>query len=154
MSELAYSMGPVRSAAAKWGLGVAAVTAAYDVYGVFGDDTAPASQRDALPFMIAMGLVVVAIVFGLLVPAGLRAIDQRAASASRWALGHAIAAMVSIVVFWSGLPLILGTAAVVLGVAGGRSEPTGKKMSISRGMGVFAAAAALIITIGTNLLHI
>lgn len=153
MSELAYSMGPARGIAAKWGLAVAAATAAYDVYGVFGDGKAPAHQRDGLPFVIAVGLVVVAIVFGLLVPAGLRAIDRRADSSSKWALGHAIAAVVSIVVFWSGLPLILGSAAVVLGLAGHRSELAAKQVSIARGLGVFAVAAALVITVVGNVLH-
>lgn len=153
MSEMAYPMGPVRSIAAKWGVGVAVVTAAYDVYGVFGDSQASTSQHDSLPFVIAMGLIITGLVFGLLVPAGLRAIDQHTSSASRWALGLGIAAFVSLVVFWSGLPLILGSGAAVVAVNGLRSDITTKRMAVARGLGFFAMAAAIVVSVLGNVLH-
>lgn len=153
MSQLAYSMGTIRATSARWGASVAVVVAAFDVWGVYGDSKAPASQRDSLPVIVAAVLVVTAIVFGLLVPAGMRAIEQRTATASRWALGHAIAAVVALVVFWSGLPLILGSAAVLLAVTGLRSQPATKQLTIARGLGIVAIVVAVVVSILGNVLH-
>lgn len=153
MSEFVFPMGPVRSVAARWGAVVALLTAGYDCYGVFGDSKASASQHDSLPFVIAMGLLVAAVVFGLLVPAGLRAIHQGARSASTWALAHGITAVLSLALFWSGLPLILGTGAVLLGTTGRRSGVAPRQMAIARGLGIFAIVASVAISVIGNVLH-
>lgn len=153
MNELAYSTGAARGSAARWGVAVAILVAAANVYGVYGDSKAPASQRDSLPVVIAIGMVVTAVVFGLLVPAGLRAIEQRSSSAPKWALGHAIVAVLSIVLFWSGLPLILGSAAALIGTHGLRLDTTNKQMAIARGLGVFAAVASIAVLVLGNVLH-
>jgi hypothetical protein len=54
--------------------------------------------------------------------------------------------------FWSGLPLLLGGAAALAGKAG--KERTGSTaFSWAYGLGLFAAIAAIAITIVGNTLH-
>jgi hypothetical protein len=150
MSEIALNASP-RMTAAKWGAGVALLTAAYDVYGVYGGTvTTPQNQKDGLPFVIAIALVLTALVFGLLVPAGLRSVDSHSAGAAKWMLGLGIAAFVSLVAFWSGAPIILGAAAIAVAGAGIRHSGGSAKVAI--GLGGFAAGLSIVWTVVSSFL--
>lgn len=76
--------------------------------------------------MVALIAVVTGIVFGFAVPRSLR--GERP---GRPALAYAIvAALVIVPAFWTGLPLVLGVAAMILGNAG-RTARTGAGASIA-----------------------
>ena len=76
--------------------------------------------------MVALIAVVTGVVFGVAVPRSLR--GERP---GRPALAYAIvAALVSVPAFWTGLPLVLGVAAMILGNAG-RTARAGAGASIA-----------------------
>jgi hypothetical protein len=54
-------------------------------------------------------------------------------------------ALVSVVAFWSGLPIVLGAAAVVLGARGRESSPRAGLVAIVVGASAIAIAAALTV---------
>jgi hypothetical protein len=118
----APAAGAVRGLAAKAGVAAALAGAAFAYYGAYGDPHPKASQQAGVPSLVVGVVVVSAIVFGLLVPAGLRAIRDGRASAARWGLAHSIVALLlTPVAFWSGVPLAVGVAGALLG-AGGRRQ--------------------------------
>jgi len=107
---------PPRALLAKAAVAAAAGAAALATIGSYGND----DQWSHVPFLIGIAVVVSAFVFGLLVPRALRAIDNGAPSATRWILGHGVAAVMLLVVFWTGAELIVGTAAILLALTGRR----------------------------------
>jgi hypothetical protein len=64
-----------------------------------------------LPLLVAFAVAGAGVVFGVVVPRGLRAAPDRAA---RRALVVAVAAVVSGIVFWTGLPVVLAAGAATL----------------------------------------
>lgn len=136
----------------RWGLGSLALAAAIAWYGAYGDPRHLASQEQAVPFIIAVATVVAVLVFGLLVPAGLKAV---AAGSSGWTGGGLALGIVAVlavpVSFWSGLPLILGVAA---GLLGGAARRTGRRGTGTATvvLGVLAVVAGLALTILGNTL--
>lgn len=149
MSQSVAQQEIIRSTAAKFGALVAVFAAACVVYGAYGDPTASQSQRSAVPVVLTIALVGTAIVFGLLVPAGLRAIAAHS-TATRWSLGHAIAGLLLVPVFWTGLPLILGAGALVLAANQRREFGPGRATAVALGLGWFLAAGTVIWTIVSN----
>jgi hypothetical protein len=89
------------------------------------------SAREALS-MVAFGLVVVGLLYPLVVVRGLRAAD---ASGRALALGI-LAVLLIVPAFWSGLPMILGAAAALLGYAGRRAETGSGKATAAFVLGV------------------
>ena len=77
-----------------------------------GENGGPAEF--AVTAVIALG--VAALLFGRVVPNA-----RESTSAGRTALVLAALAVLTLVVFWSGLPQVLAPAAIVLGLAGPRS---------------------------------
>ena len=97
-----------------------------------------ANQESGVPFLVAIDVVAAALVFGLLVPRLLRAIVDGSPRAARGAVLCGVAALVSMVAFWSGAPLVLGGAAALLGTKG-------RRQAGGRGMGSRAYTATLIL---------
>jgi hypothetical protein len=139
-----------RARAARVGGVVAVLTSALVVYGAYGDSQASSSQKSSVPFIIIIAVAVAALVYGLLAPLALRAVEARTKSGSRWAVGMAVVSFLSLVVFWSGLPLIAGGAAALVGRAGRETAGGSKAFSVAFGLGLFSAAASIAITIIGN----
>lgn len=123
------------------------------VYGTYGDSQASDSQKSGMPAVLVGVVVVAAIVFGLLAPAGIRAVEAGRSTGTRWALGLGIASVVSLVAFWSGLPLLLGGAAALVARVGREHTGGTKGFSWAWGLGLFAPIAAIVVTILGNTLH-
>lgn len=142
-----------RARAARVGAVATVLTMALIVYGTYGDPEAPDSQKSGMPFIFVMAAVVALIMFGVLVPLALRAVDAGAAGARRWAISLTIVSVLGLVVFWTGLPLIAGSAAALVGRAGTESGQGAKAFSTARILGLFAAGASILVTILGNVLH-
>src|SRR5213078_4687893 len=120
----------------RWGLLALAAAAAITWYGAYGDPRHLASQERAVPFIIGVLVVLAALVFGLLVPAGLRGTGTGSARWTGASLALGIVALVALPVsFWSGLPLMLAVAAGVLAWDSRRARRSG------------VATAALVISV-------
>src|SRR5262249_54790314 len=139
----------------RWGLVVIVASAAIAWYGAYGGTNPQADQEAAVPFIIGVMVVLSVVIFGALVPPGLRGI---AAKPGRWAgigLTLAILGLVAVPVSsWSGLPVALGTAAAVLGAAGRqvatRSGQTRALPSWGFGIGVAAIALSVVMLVIGN----
>jgi hypothetical protein len=118
-------------------IGTCVASAALITFAAYGDPHAENGQEAAVPFLIAISCVTVAIAFALLVP---RMVDS--VSGRRWALGVGLAAIATPIVFWSGAPLALGVAAAV----GGRTA--GSRAAVV--LGVIAVAASVAMTVLGN----
>lgn len=91
--------------------------------------------------MLVLDVVAVAVLFGLVVPRALRA-----ESAGGRALGLGIAGLVlALPLFWSGLPLLLGVSASLLGYAGKRASTGSGKCAAALVLGLLAVVAVLAI---------
>lgn len=91
----------------------------------------------------AVIVVVAAVVFGLVVPRALRK-----ESAGRTALTLAIIGLLLIVpAFWSGLPMVLGAAAALLGNAGRRASSGSGLCTAALGLGALAMVGYLAVYI-------
>lgn len=132
------------------GLAAAALVVFEAIYGAYGDPHAPKSQRDGVPIVAAIGLAVGALVFSLLVPRALRAVDAASPTAQRWAIGFTVAAVVSLAAFWSGAPIVLGAAAALTGWSARRRPMTGKAFDIAYGVGLFTAIGTIVWTVLSN----
>lgn len=145
MTDVIESTGTRGGAVLKSGIAAAVVGVALVIYGAYGDPHTKSSQTSAVPFLSVVVVVAAALVFGLVVPRGLRA--ERA---SRWAL---VPGIVSIVLFplgfWSGVPLVLGGAAALLG-----SQPkdrSGDRVSTAAVvLGGIVVLGSLVVTILGN----
>ncbi|QZY29667.1 hypothetical protein [Nocardioides coralli] len=94
------------------GIGAATCAVALTLTTLFAHDWAEVAT--VAPVIVVAG----AIVYGLVVPRALRR-DSQGGAALVLAV---LAALVVVPAFWSGLPLVLGVAAMVLGNAGRRSR--------------------------------
>ena len=129
---------PNRLQAAALGMVVAAAASGLAAYAAYGDPSAPQHQKDAVPSIIVVAVVVAAAVFGALVPKALSALDGNGDRKHLWALVPAIVALVTTAAFWSGVPLIIGVAAGLLGW-------TGRRDAIARGAATRAYTATLVL---------
>lgn len=122
----------------RWGvpaMAFAAGLAAFSVYENHGGTSAADqhSQESALPIIIGVTVVLGALAFGLVAPR-----LMRSARTSGWALGFAIAAIVTLAVYWSGLPVVFGAAALLMGT-------TGRRLRLADGLTARLALAATIL---------
>lgn len=141
----------VRGLAAKAGVTSAVAGAALAFYSAYGDPHVQASQKAGVPLLVGAVVVVSAITFGLLAPRALRAIQEGRSSAPRWGLVHSIVAFVLMpFAFWSGVPLVLGAAGLLLGVAG-RKHGRGRGASMAAAIiGVLVVAGGIIFAVLGN----
>jgi hypothetical protein len=101
------------------GIAAAVCGSALVYYGAYGDPHAKSNQESAVPFLIGVCCLVAALAFALLVPR-----MSRAGAARVWTIGTGVLAVVlTPIAFWSGVPLVLGTAAV-FGGSRARSRAT------------------------------
>jgi hypothetical protein len=142
-----------RARAARVGAVATVLAMALIVYGTYGDPKAPDSQKSGMPSVLVMAAVVSIFTFGVLVPIALRAVDARGAGGRRWAISLAVVSVLGLGVFWSGLPLIAGSAAALVGRAGTESGQGAKAFSTARVLGLVAAGASILVTILGNVLH-
>jgi hypothetical protein len=95
-------------------------------YGTFAG--ADRATESAYWIVVGISAAVAVLVFGLIVPRALR--DGDAGRRARTGLITSLIALLSVAVFWSGLPPILGSAGILLGhealrVRRGGTEPAG-----------------------------
>ena len=119
----------VRAAVRPVAFLVLVVAVAFTALGTFpfgsAEDFSP--EQHGWPEFLGVSLVVgiaVGVLFGKVVP---RALDSDAAGGR--ALGFSVAGLLLLAVFWSGLPLVFGTAGVLLGYSG-RLSPKGSAASV------------------------
>lgn len=142
-----------RARSARVGGVVTILALAVIAYGTYGDSTASDSQqKSGVPLMI-MAVVAAVLVFGLLAPMAIRAVEAGGEAGRRWAVGLSVVSVVSLVAFWSGLPLLVGGAAALVGKTGREHAATSKAFSWAWGLGLFAAVATIAVTILGNMLH-
>lgn len=92
-------------------------------------------------------LLLTAAIFGLVVPRGLR----HAAAGGRGIAMGAVGLLAVPVVFWSGLPLVLGTAATLLGHAGKRADRGSGKAIAAFVLGLLSVIGYVAIYVGDYL---
>jgi hypothetical protein len=131
-------------------LAVAALVVFEVIYGAYGDPNAGHDQRHEVPVVAGIGLAVTALVFGLLVPRAMRAVEAASPTAGRWAIGFTVCAVVSLAAFWSGAPIVLGAAAALTGWTARRRALAGKAFDLAYGVGLFAVVATIVWTILSN----
>ena len=132
---------PVTSRGTVAGIGVASalVAAAGTAFGA----------HDWGEIAVVWGAIAVAtvVVFGFVVPRALRK-----ESAGGTALGLAIPALVLLLpAFWSGLPLVLGVAGMVVGSVGRKAPSGGGKCIAAAVLGTLAAVGYLAIYISDGM---
>ena len=142
-----------RALAARVGGVVTVLALALVAYGTYGDSQASDSQKSGMPSVMVGVVVVAAIVFGLLTPVALRAAEEGRDAGRRWAVWSGIVSVLSLVVFWSGLPLLVGSAAALVARTGREHGGGSWAFSWAWGLGLFAAIAAVAITIVGNTFH-
>ena len=142
-----------RARAARVGAVVAILGMALVVYGAYGDGQANSSQKSAVPFLVVIVAVATIVMFGLLAPMALRAVSSRSTSGRRWAIGLTVVSVLGLAVFWSGLPLIAGGAAALVGRTGRDQGDVSKAFGAAWVLGLFAAGASIVVTIVGNALH-
>ncbi len=124
------------------------VTAVFTALGVFV--SAPGVERHhASEFWGVMAVVAVAtiLIFGFVVRSGL----QKVAAGGR-GIAMAVAGLLILVpAFWSGLPMILGSASALLGYAGKRSESGAGRAMAAFGLGLLACVGYVAICVGDYL---
>jgi len=137
----------------RWGAPAAIVAAAISVISVYRDGTLSssqqASQEAALPWIIAVVVVLTGLLFGLGVPRLLRSRNL-----SGWGLALGIVGILALAAYWSGASVVFGTAAVLAGAAGrrmARMEGRTAKLAVAATVvGPLAIGADIIGTIVSN----
>jgi hypothetical protein len=142
-----------RARAARVGAAATVLALALIVYGTYGDSQASDSQKSGMPFVLVMAAVAAIVTYGVLAPLALRAVAAGATAGRRWAVGLTTVSALGLVVFWSGLPLIAGSAAALIGRAGKESGQESRAFSSARVVGLFAAGASILVTVVGNLAH-
>jgi hypothetical protein len=134
----------------RWGAPAVVAAAALSVFSVYGDGTLSgsqqASQEAALPWIIAVAVIVGGLLFGLAVPRLLRS-----RSMSGWALALGLVGVVALVAYWSGLPVVFGAAALLVGINARRlarvDGGTARLATSATVVSLLAIAAGIIGTI-------
>jgi len=142
-----------RARAARIGAGVAVLAMAQVVYGAYGDPQASSTQKSAVPVLLVLVVVVTAIVYGLLAPRAQRSVARQTPGARRWAIGLAVASVLSLAIFWSGLPLIVGGTAALVGHEGRSQSPGARAFGAAWWLGLGAGVLAMVVTILENTLN-
>jgi hypothetical protein len=108
--------------------------------GEWGLTTMAAQDLDQLPGLVGFAIVGAAVVFGVVVTRGLRVAPEQTARRSL-SLVVAGVGVVSIVVFWTGLPVILAAGAAALALDARR------RLGRLPGTGTAALVLAALITV-------
>ena len=128
------------------GIASTLAAAALAVYAVLGGPNVQQHQVDTLPYVIGFVVVIAAIVFGLVVPwAKQRGQGNRPATVG---LISSVFGLLTIVAFWSGLPLILGGAGIALGLEGQDRSATAGRPGLAR-TAMIVGALAVVLSVGS-----
>lgn len=119
MSAVTTSPSTRASSRTTWvGIAAAVCGSALAYYSAYGDPHARAQQESAVPILIGFTVVVAGLTFALVVPRMAREGASRV-----WTIGTGIVALVlTPVAFWSGVPLVLGAAALFGGRRAGSTS--------------------------------
>lgn len=121
------------------GVSSALIATGLMAFAVLGGEERNAEQVNSLPYAIGFALVATALIFGLLVPwATKHSSAQRSNRPAKIGIVSSVVGGLTLVVFWSGLPIILGATGVALGLAG-------QERASEAGQGRRLALAAVII---------
>jgi hypothetical protein len=139
-----------RTRSLRWGTPAVLTAAALSIFSVYGDRTLSgaqqANQEAALPWIIAVTVLVAGLLFGLAVPRLLRSRRM-----SGWSLALGVAGILTLPAYWSGLPVIFGAAALLTAVTARRqTRADGNPARLATAatvVGVLAIAADIIGTI-------
>lgn len=133
----------------RWGLVALAASAVIAWYGAYGGTHPDAQQEAAVPAIIAVVAGLIVVLFGALVAPGLRGASSRP---GRWAgvgLALGILGLVAVPVSsWSGLPLVLGMAAALLGNASRAASRT--RATWALGLGAAAIVLSVVMVVVGN----
>jgi hypothetical protein len=132
---------------------VAVLAAALTVYGAYGDPRAPESQKSAVPVLVVLAVAASIVTFGFLVPRALRAVEAGTPGGRRWAIALTTVSVLGLGVFWTGLPLIAGGAAALVGRTGRRGGQSSRAYSTAWVLGLVAAGASILVTVVGNVAH-
>lgn len=124
--------------AAMGAVALAAILAALGTFGEKGD----ADTRGFLVVCVVIAVSAV-VVYGFVVPRGM----ERAGS-GRTALVLSVLAVLSVAVFWSGLPPILGVAGAFLGLIGWHAARGRIASRLAVVVGVIAVGADVAVAVG------
>lgn len=117
---------------------------ALSAFGIWADGTPGGhDESNTTEFLVtcALGVLTAGLVFGWLVPRGLRRPNSAATALTMSAIG----ALLVVPVFWSGVPLVLGVGGALLGWAGrDAARGTGKSQAAVI-LGVLTVVAVLAI---------
>ncbi|HVX29350.1 MAG TPA: hypothetical protein VHA53_02635 [Nitrolancea sp.] len=125
------------------GLMTGAAALLLTLYAVYGDAKAPQNQKDSVWQVAIFSLIVTAVAFGVLLPWAMKRVPGKAG------LIVSILGVVSLAAFWSGLPVVLGSAGATLGMVGreGAVERRGRATAA-----VIVGVGAVVVAIGVTLL--
>lgn len=134
----------------RWGASAVVAAAVVAAIGVYADQTLTSTQQAyqeaALPWVIAVAVVVGGLLFGLAVPRLLRS-----RSMSGWALAFGLVGILTLAAYWSGLPVVFGAAALLAGTTARRlarvDGGTARLATAATTVGLLAIAADIIGTI-------
>jgi hypothetical protein len=124
MTTLTTTPAPSRTPLVAAGSVVFAV--ALNALGVFADGTEGADHSTS-EFLVVCGFIVVAaaLVFGRVVPRGLKKIAATGQAGVAALVLSVLALLVIVPAFWSGLPPVLAAGGIVLGLAGRGARRSG-----------------------------
>jgi len=130
----------------RWAAPAVVAAAALSIFSVYGDGTLSASQQAsqeaALPWIIAVMVVLSGLLFGLAVPRLLRS-----RSMSGWALALGLVGILTLPAYWSGLGVIFGAAALLVATTARRAARAdghpARLAAAAAVLGVLAIAADL-----------
>jgi len=105
-------------------LAAAAAAIAVILYGAYGDPDPKSEQQAVVPFLIIGVALTAMFVFGWMVPkASATGADPTQAKTGRRALAFSLVGLFLVpAAFWSGLPIVVGAAGVLVGLQIRQSE--------------------------------
>ena len=120
---------------------------ALNAFGIWADGT-PSDGNEALVTFLVVDVVIAvgaAVVFGWIVPRGLRRLES-SGRAGAGALVLSALALLLVAVFWTGLPPVLAVGGIVLGLAG-RGAERGGLATAGAAVGLLAVLADVAVYI-------
>ncbi len=139
------------SRAISIGIASAIGAAALAAYATLGGAEPNPDQVRTLPYVIGFTLVMAGIMFGLVVPwAERRPQALRTNRPAKAGLVTSFLGLLTIVAFWSGLPVILGGAGVALGMAGQEraAEAGRRRLALAA---IIVGALAVLLGVGITI---
>lgn len=141
--QFAGPAGAPRVLAAKIGAVATAVAVGVALFGTYVGNS-DSSQRSAGPALVGIAVAIGLVVFCGLAPQAIGAARAAGQNGQRWSAALAVASVLSLAVFWTGAPVILGAAAAL---SGSELPEATRTRQIARGVGLAVAALTIAWTI-------